>query len=843
MLDHKNLLLNRILLNGDWEITHLDGENPFSKSLKITGNVPGLVHHDLVSQGILDDPYEKMNELDQQWVGGSTWSYEKAFWLKEEDLDSKSLILHFDTLDTVTEIKINEDWLGSTDNYFLQHRFEAKSHLKVGENRITVVIYPASLEMNKRAGEYPLEIYSVAAREWFPKVKNFLRKPAAHGGWDWGPSLNPQGIPGNVYLEKKDAASIRYVTHSQIHSNGSVQLEVTVHYESVVRGDFEMEVCLDEYCFSKTVKIDQGIGSCALDFTIEDPNLWWPVGLGEPYLYDLRVRLDFQENSDTYHQKIGLRELRLLHQKEHAGVAMFFEVNGKPVFAKGTNWIPTDIFESRIKEEQIRWELESAKAAHNNMIRVWGGGRYERDVFYQICDELGLMVWQDFMFACAMYPVNESFVREVKKEVTHQIRHLSHHASIALWCGNNENEQAISWEECSGKEVLKEQLLQEYHKLYVDTIHPIVLAEDPSRDYWPSSPSNGIGIYEDAQDPTRGDVHFWSVWHGQKDFSYYRTCKPRFSSEFGFGSLASQETMNPYISKDQRFIDSEQFEFHQRSNQTGADGNQRIKDGILREFGKFDRYESTIYLSQALQMLAIQTACEHWRRCMPYNMGTLIWQLNDIWPGSSWSSLEFDGRWKMLHYAMKRFFAPTLISCFEEGKNLCIWLTSDCIQKTEGIVRVSLCDFKGNLLMKKEYPASTSFNKSYEIVKIAYSELEDFGMRKQDSYVLVQYFSNDDSEVSRSIHLFDNYKELSLEGANVRVGLRKMESQVEATIQSENFVPFLWLKQGVAAGTWSDNAFHLIPQEKVLLTFSPRRFSDLELFQCSHMELNSLYLD
>lgn len=836
---------NKIPLSGLWKIEKVDRDNKdhmgkpipsFAKGLSFSGNVPGLVHHDLVTEGMLEDPYKACNEEEQQWVGDASWKYSKQFELREKDLGSKSLVLNFECIDTWAEVSVNGEKLAEVSQYFTPHRFEVKDCLQLGQNTIEVTIFPIGPIIAERKNKYPDDLPMISHRPWFYSNRNFLRKPLSHGGWDWGPSLNPQGLPGDVWIEKNDGPILRYITNQQAHRDNEVELTLNVYTDAFKDGTAKFEVQVgDQHC-SKELEFHPGENIDTITVVIQNPQIWNPVGLGEPHLYELKASLSSGHFVSELEQKIGLRKIRLVTEKDEAGESMFFEVNDRPVFSKGTNWIPSDMFDTRLSDEQVFWELESAKKANNNMIRVWGGGLYERESFYQKCDELGLLVWQDFMFACAMFPVNDEFIDEVQHEVRHQIKRLNHHASLALWCGNNECEDGVSWDNMLTGSSYKNKIYVDYNELYINTIYPLVKELDPGRDYWPSSPCNGISKYGNAQDQSCGDVHFWEVWHGRKDHSHYRTSRPRFSSEFGFGSLASWETMQTVIDEDEKNISSSQYEFHQRSNETGEQGNVRILDGIIHNFQLPKGFMEMTYLSQVVQSLSIKTACEHWRRILPHNMGTLIWQLNDIWQGSSWSSLEFDGRWKMLHYGMKHFFSPLLISSYqdedafdskgllvEEKKNKAfhLYLTSDSPEDYAGSVEILLKNLSGETIQSWSEEAQISYMNSKKIVEIPLDKL--FSTEEEKRNRLLAYrFHKDGKTLCENIHLFGKYKELKLENKPIDFKIIKNKGSVELELQAKSFAPYVWVSHGLQAGVWTDNGFHLLPGESKKLHFTPR---------------------
>jgi beta-mannosidase len=815
-------------LHGKWHVQQKGGD------IRLAGRVPGLVHHDLIDKRIVPDPFYRINEKAQQWVGESTWEYTRNFRLTKNQTEKQAIVLNCDGLDTLAAIYINDRRIGKTDNMFLRYRFNIKPFIRAGSNSIRIVFHPARPEMDRRARKYHLDIYSNQHVPWEAKYRNFLRKSPTHSGWDWGPCFLTQGVYRDIYIECRNGPRILYLTHQQKHGRRSVDINICAIVETPVPGKGVVSFKLGGKTVRKSVHLNQGEQRVCQTIRIKKPKLWWPNGYGPQDLYPLCVSIVMNNEKHEIKQHIGIRKLELVTRKDRTGETFYFRVNNVPIFAKGANWIPSDSFDSRLSDNQVRWELESAARAHHNMIRVWGGGLYERDFFYQECDRLGLLVWQDFMFACALYPVTEPFLESVRKEVRHQIRHLMHHPSIALWCGNNENEACFEFSRAV-TDANRSACLAEYDVLYIQTIMPVVQAEDPGRRFWPSSPSNGIRQYGNCQDPTRGDMHYWKVWHGDRPFTDYLDIHPRFSSEFGFQSFASPETMDRVTWPRDRNICSPVFEFHQRS----GTGNQRILSHIARHFRIPNGYENMLYVSQALQALSIKTACEHWRRIKPHNMGTLIWQLNDIWPVASWSSLESDGRWKMLHYYEKKFFSPLLVSMVEKNNRIDIWATSDVNEPLKGELSVSLLDFNGKRLLKEKRTVRLSRLESRRVAGYPISKFCPFEGDKEKRFLFVHLKCN--KYTSENEHFFSPFKRLHLERPKIHHHMaRDKKNNYRIKLKSNILAPFVWIRHGHNQGTWSDNGMHLLPGRAVTLKFEPRQKTKIKLLN-KKLVIHNLY--
>ncbi len=481
---------------------------------------------------------------------------------------------------------------------------------------------------------------------------NLLRKVQCHGGWDWGICLAVSGIYRSIFLRAESTCKVKYVYTSQTFKNDTCILGITLEYESIGAQQINYSVNCSNQILEGNLQTATGNGKQQFELKIHNPKRWWPNGLGEQNLYTL----DIQFGQNKVCKQIGFRTIECITQKDYTGESFYFKVNGQPIFCKGANWIPCDALPSRQTHQKIDNLLQSAVDANMNMLRVWGGGQYEEDYFYQRCDELGLLLWHDLIFSCSLYPSDETFLESIYTETVQQIKRLRDHASIALWCGDNECLGALHWYEESKKN--RDRYLVDYDRWNYMTLRKAVAEADETRRYWPSSPSAGLNQYADhwTQDNS-GDMHSWAVWFNAVPFTKYTEIKPRFCSEFGFQSFPSTNTLRQFLPEDQWNINSPSMEAHQKSKV----GNSRIIETFFRYFRFPKNLESHVYLSQLQQALAIKTAVEYWRSLRPHCMGTLYWQLNDNWPVVSWSSLEYSGQWKQLHYHAKRFYAPLQI--------------------------------------------------------------------------------------------------------------------------------------------------------------------------------------
>ncbi|GAT31548.1 beta-mannosidase [Terrimicrobium sacchariphilum] len=607
----------------------------------LAAQVPGCAHTDLLSHDLIPDPYWGRNELALQHLEELDFTYRKTFAIDEAVLAEERVDLVFEGIDTVATIVFNGKELARVDNMFIGYRFDVTRLLKAdGENVLEVRFRSPLKEIRDRlTGEELIE--------WNDPVggSSLLRKEARSFGWDWGPRFASSGLWKSVYLEAWSENRFRSVGIRQEHSRGKVKLSFTPRMERRSAGKLAGTLSLD----GKKIAEFQGT-----EVVIKDPALWWPNGHGEQPLYTVELRWLDKSGCviDTWQRKIGLRTIELDRHPDEFGESFQFVVNGRVIFAKGANWIPADSFVARVTREDYDNLLSSAADAHMNMIRVWGGGIYEKEDFYDLCDEKGLLVWQDFMFACALYPGDRPFLASVKAEAAYQVQRLAHRACLALWCGNNEIEQMPD------QIVATKARKKAYESVFYRILPEAVALYDGTTTYWPCSPHNPEGYEKGHNNERAGDCHFWDVWHMRKPVSTYEEKNFRFCSEFGMQSYSSPEVAKTYCSEEDMNVFGPVMENHQKN---GA-GNLIIMDYVSRLY-RFPRdYRSLAYLSQLNQAYCMKVGIEHFRRSMPRTMGALYWQLNDCWPVASWSSLEYKGRWKALQYESRRFFAPALLS-------------------------------------------------------------------------------------------------------------------------------------------------------------------------------------
>ncbi|WP_304224816.1 glycoside hydrolase family 2 protein [Gracilinema caldarium] len=710
----------RIDLSGTWTL-HL--ESPVLGRVNIPCSIPGDSHSALLASGLIPDPYQGTQELDVQFLNQEDMVLERDFTLSETELEQGTPYLFFESIDTVAEVFLNEQRLGETNNMFRALVLDATGLLKSGTNRLTIHFHSAEKAAAERAQALPYPIPHSSYPVQSPH-RNQIRKVQCHSGWDWGPCLMVSGLYGACYLDfaypgRIDVLSARTIAKDQ----GLWEIPVTVHYSipdkfpasSPVTSTTQnyplvLEVSLRDPKGNLVAEQHQeytiqepGLHQLKAFLSIENPQLWWPAGYGEQGLYTIEAAVHpatgDRKEAQKAAKRIGFRLLTVITEDDETGRSMKFRVNSRDIWAKGANWIPLDAFPSRQTPERYRQLLTDMVQANMNMVRVWGGGQYERDIFYDLCDELGILVWQDMMFSCSTYPADPAFLENVRSEVRYQVLRLKEHPSIALWCGNNENVGALTW--YPETRANRDRYIIDYDRLNEGAVGSTIRALDPDRPWWPSSPSAGPDDFSDNwHSDGRGDMHYWSVWHEGKPFESYYDVTPRFCSEFGYQSFPSEETVASYCSEDQRNLTSPVMEHHQKNPR----GNSIIIENFSRYFRFPEGFTNMLYLSQVQQALAIKTAVEYWRSHRPICMGALYWQLNDLWPVASWSSIEYGGKWKLLHYAARHFFAPIALVSFVKDGIIQVHLINDTDRVLSGRVTIAFIDFSGLTVQELTVP-------------------------------------------------------------------------------------------------------------------------------------------
>ena len=809
-----NTTASRLDLSGTWQLRQTDVPGVAA----IPMAVPGGVHSALLKAGKIPDPYFGRNELLVQWVGEKDWTVERTFTVPEALLAKKSVVLRLEEVDTFCDILINGKPAGTTGNYFCRYDFEVKQLLKPGENTITAKFRSPVKETEARAAKLPYPI-PMSALGLVPHA-NLIRKPICNGGWDWGLSLMTVGFGGRVELLGADLARIDYVWCDQKISKDRADVTVHAVVTSPAGGETTFAAVLGDASSRTAVTLKPGRNELSAALTVKNPRLWWPNGSGEQALYDLKATV----GDATLERKLGLRTVEIVNKPDAdgTGMSMTFRINGVDTFMKGADWVPCDATLNGQTPEKVHDLLGSAAAANMNIVRLWGGGRFESDAFYETCDALGIMIWHDCMFACATYPSSPAFIGEVRAELEHQIPRLRDHAAIALWCGDNECLGALGW--YPETKANRDRYLVGYDRLN-RAIGAEIAKLDPSRIFWPSSPCGGPDDFTDGwHTDGRGDMHFWNVWHENKDFSNYYTVKPRFCSEFGFQSLSSPEVAATYCRPDQLNPTAPDCEYHQKN----PGGNERILATMARYFRFPSRNpDDVFYLSQAQQALAIKTGVEGWRRLQPYCMGTIIWQLNDNWPVASWSSIEYGGKWKQLHYQAKRFYAPVAIFAapsLANPSNIEVWVANDtdaALSTLEAIVDLTTFDGARVTSIRKNMPV-----KPHAAALVGSYPLSQFGTdaERLNRFLSLRLVSLRGRPFEyRNEWLFNPYKRCPIADAKVVLtSAAGKDGTFTVTLKTDKPAFFVWVNATGIRGEFDDNSFTLLPDASRTLTFTPK---------------------
>lgn len=749
-------------LCGTWRLKVL-GENIYHIPEEwMEAKVPGSVYGTLLELGKMPDPYYRDNELDALKLMENDFVYETDVEITQEMLAYDGVMLRFEGIDTLGEVYLDGTLLGRVENMHRVWEYDIRQTAKIGQNTIRVVLH-SPIKYIKDENEKVFTGGSNDAMSGYPH----LRKAHCMYGWDWGPRLPDAGIFRGVSLQLVDSARLDSVYVVQRHQGphmqelcfeeSRVQQPLTVPVPYMENGRLQVQVDLvrlelqvdlevfrEEEELSATVTVTSPDGTVYGQspdgtITIVHPLLWWPNGYGEQPLYTVKALLLGSDGRilDVWERQIGLRTMTMNIQTDQWGNQFAHQVNGVDIFAMGADYIPEDNLLSRVTEERTEKLLRAAAEAGHNCIRVWGGGYYPDDCFYEICDRLGLIVWQDFMYACSSYELNEAFEENIRVETQENVRRIRHHACLGLWCGNNEMETQ-TLDKCWKP---SQKQFYDYIKLFEYIIPGILRQEDPHTFYWPSSPSSG-GNFDNPWDENRGDVHYWDVWHGNKPFTEYRKFRFRYLSEFGFQSFPCLETVETFTEPEDRNIFSRVMEMHQRN----VAANGKILNYLSATYLYPSGFDQLLYASQLLQMEAIRYGVEHFRRHRGHCMGAVVWQLNDIWPVASWASIDYFGRWKALHYAEKRMFAPVLVSCQEVGElserphcimepgpmevsaRLCV--SNETMETVQGICRWQLRNYLGDVVMEGETQVVVEPLDSLWLDKIDFTENPGLSVRE-----------------------------------------------------------------------------------------------------------------
>lgn len=802
----------------------LDGSWSFKSagaSEWMAATVPGSAHTDLMANGVIPDPYFSCNEDSVQWVSERVWEYRKTFDANRLSQEYGSLTLVFEGVDTHAEIFLNETLLpaetatGRCDNMFRKWEFDVTKMLREGDNELLVRFFPPVAYNDAEAAKLDYTL---------PDERVFSRKAPYQFGWDWGPRLITCGLWKPAYLQGWNRFKIEnlHIVQHQL-TDDFAEIEAVVEVYAAEEGAAALELFLDGAKQAETlnVSLKKGTNVIRKNLRIDAPERWNPVGLGAQKLYRLAVELYDKEYSASAEERFGLRTIALVRERDEIGESFEFHVNGKPVFMKGANYIPQDNFPHRATRDRYERLLSAAKDANMNMLRVWGGGVYEEDTFYQICDSLGILVWQDFIFACALYPGDDAFLSTVEQEAVEQIKRLRNHPSIALWCGNNEVKNG--WEDWGWQKdytPAQQTEIWRANRTIFEEMFPRLVAElSPGTSYHFTSPLWGWGHPECV---TEGNSHYWGVWWGEQPFSVWEEKTGRFMAEFGFQSLPNYSTIETFTTPDERHLTSPAMRTHQKH----ARGYHLIHSYMQEDFPVPQRFFDYVYVSHLTQAHGIGQALEIHRRRKPYCMGTLYWQINDCWPVASWSSMDSDYQPKALHFAAKKAFEPLILTTFVDEQEIALYAVSDLQRDISGRAIVEWMDFHGNVLDKKEIPLNIPENSS---IKFFAFPKETFAGKERNTLLLIRFDDNAGRQAEK-IHYFVPPKDLQLPDYQLQWDVAAItDSEFQLTFSSGALVKNLYIHgEKVRNSQFSDNYFDLAPNVPKTIVFKTEKPVNIE---------------
>lgn len=718
-------------------------------------DVPGTVHTDLLANAKIENPFHRDNELKVQWVAEANWIYRRHFEVPEQILSLDAIYLVAEGLDTFTTIYLNGEKVAQTANMFISHRIDIKDCLVPGKNEIQIRFDSPVAQVRGLEEKYGKMLAS------HETCRVYARKAQYSFGWDWGPKLPTAGIWRPIYIEAFESIRIKDIFVETRLSRSLSQANLRVHVETEFAGkqNVEYSVVVELDGIRKRVKIDDS--QFTIPFQIENPKLWWPAGFGDQHLYELALEIFLGDKSqDQRTITFGIRKVELIQEKDEPGKSFLFKVNNVPIFCKGANWIPADNFIPQIGREKYRKLLKLAKYANMNMLRVWGGGIYEENIFYELCDKLGLLVWQDFMFACGCYPEYEEFNQNVTEEIESVIKRLRNHPSIVLWCGNNENQWI--WKRCKGKPLKDMPGFNLFHKIIPDICKNL----DATRPYWPSSPFGG----GDPNSEKEGNHHQWDIWSNWADFTFVKHDHGRFIAEFGLQAPANITTFDSVIGPEDRRPQSEIVEFHNKQEE----GTERLFRFLVAHLHMPTSFEDFIYKCQVVQGEALKHCIEHWRRNKFRTSGTLIWQLNDCWPVTSWSLIDNNLKPKAAYFYAKKAFSPLLVSLIETNEKIEVWVINDTVKALKTTLILTGLNFEGESYFSKKMQLNISENSAIMGCQFDRLELE---MNSTACQYLKAELLVGSEIVSENRLYFERIKHLRIPKATIQKNLEKINER------------------------------------------------------------------
>lgn len=794
--------MKTLSLNGKWRMKKTTDDE------WMDAVVPGSVCNDLLSNGKIKDPYYRNNEESVLEAFKCDYEYERVFKVESELLQCSKVLLRCEGLDTIAKIKLNDKFIADTNNMNRIFEFNIREYLREGKNTIKIIFYSPVNYITKRYNDKP--IWGANAMNGFP----YIRKAHYMFGWDWGPQIPDMGIWRDISIIGIECGRFTDIHIRQEHIKGKVNLNIKAQIEVLIKEENRVQVkviCPD----NKVIEMFQSVydKKCEFNICIEKPELWWPYGYGEQPRYKVELSLKNEDNTVDYNEyKIGLRKMKIRKEKDQWGESFEFNVNDVSIFAMGADYIPEDNILSRCNKERTEGLIKDCLAANMNCIRVWGGGIYPEDYFYELCDKYGLVVWQDFMFACADYEMSEEFEENISREIEDNVKRIRHHACLGIWCGNNENESAIKfW----GIKELREETRRDYIRQYEEVIPKVVNKLDPDTFYWPSSPSKG-GNFENLDNENMGDNHYWDVWHGFKPFSEFKKYYFRFVSEFGFEAFPDIKTIESYTLPNER----NPFSYVMESHQKCPGGNGKIVYYISEHLKYPSNLENIVYASQIMQAEAIRYGVEHWRRNRGRCMGTIYWQLNDCWPTASWASIDYYGRWKALHYYAKKFFNRILVSADVLKNKADIYAINETREDIDAVVNWRIKDNTSNIIYQgsKRLVVAALTSKVVKSIKITDR------IKRRENYI--EYSISVNGKVlSDGVELFTKPKHFIFLKPEISFEVMENHDKFVINVMSKNFAKYVELSLKNNDCRFSDNYFDIAGGEMKEITVNKEGLS------------------
>ncbi len=819
--------------NCKWEFKQV-GKNEW-----MSATVPGTVHQDLINHNLIPDPFYGLNEAKVQWVENEDWIYRTSFNVTQDDLNYQGAILNFEGLDTYADIYLNGALVKRTDNMFVGYEILIKKFLKIGDNSLQILFHsPIKMtlpQLETQGFQYP------ADNDHSPnKVSVYSRKAPYSYGWDWGIRLVTSGVWRPVTLSFYNNALIDNIYVRQLSVNKELAKVDNIFTINSLVDDTAVITMNCSYknepaiSVQKEIKLNKGENTVSIPLEIKNPHLWMPNGWGEAALYDFVSTLSVNgKKVAVKNERIGLRTIEVVMEDDKDGKSFFFRVNGHPMFAKGANYIPDDALLPNITEERIKRMFADVKDANMNMLRVWGGGVYESDLFYKYADENGIVIWQDFIFGCTSYPSDPSFIKRVEEEADYNIRRLRNHASLAMWCGNNEIYEGLrfwGWDKKYNDPSIMKGMFEGYDKLFHQLLPAKVKELDPDRFYMHGSPYEAN--WGRPESWKIADSHNWGVWYGRKLFESFDNDYGRFMSEYGFQSFPEMKTISSFATEKDYQIESDVMNGHQKA----SIGNELIDKTMRIYYNVPADFKDFVYVGQVLQGKGMRRGFEAHRRNMPYCMGTLYWQLNDSWPVVSWSSIDYFENWKAMHYEAKRAFAPIIINAIKEGENLNFYAISDKLEDYNNVtLELKTIDFNGKVLSKEIVKGDIKANCSALFHKADFNKI---AKSPRNSLLVITLKDKNGKLINKDQYFFNYPKDLDLPKAKIVSSLKKKDGEYVLTLKSNSLAKDLFIEIPVQGARFSDNFFDLLPGETKVVTIKSDKLKkdssvDIKLHQLS----------